>query len=143
MGAELDPANGAKLLTAAAAIERTYDARLSLANAQVVTMQLDFARMFAQPLDTAMSVVAVARQEATLGDKINVAAILLPGVGKAIGIGAKAAGIGGKVASEALTGTALARTLGAEGEALVGITGPKVGIRVPGTGQMRFPMRSI
>jgi hypothetical protein len=34
---------------------------------------------------------------------------------------------------------ALARRVGAEGEQAVGITGPKVGIRIPGSGQLRIP----
>lgn len=37
------------------------------------------------------------------------------------------------------TGTALARLLGQAGEDAVGITGPKVGIEIPGSGITRFP----
>lgn len=38
-----------------------------------------------------------------------------------------------------LTGTALARKLGAEGEEAVGVTGPKTAIRIPGSNQLRIP----
>jgi RHS repeat-associated protein len=38
-----------------------------------------------------------------------------------------------------LTGTALARSLGQAGEDAVGITGPKVSIEIPGSGQIRIP----
>jgi hypothetical protein len=38
-----------------------------------------------------------------------------------------------------LSGTALARSLGQAGEDAVGITGPKVSIEIPGSGQIRIP----
>jgi hypothetical protein len=41
--------------------------------------------------------------------------------------------------SAEVTGPALARQLGVEGEQAVGITGPKVGVRIPGSNQLRFP----
>jgi RHS repeat-associated protein len=42
-------------------------------------------------------------------------------------------------ADSGLSGTALARQLGQAGEDAVGITGPKVGITIPGTDTIRFP----
>lgn len=42
-------------------------------------------------------------------------------------------------ADTGLSGPALARQLGWAGEDAVGITGPKVGIQIPGSGIMRFP----
>ena len=46
----------------------------------------------------------------------------------------------GEAAEEAgLSGTALARSLGQAGEDAVGITGPKVSIEIPGSGQIRIP----
>jgi hypothetical protein len=49
-----------------------------------------------------------------------------------VGVEAAAEGAG-------LSGTALARSLGQAGEDAVGITGPKVSIEIPGSGQIRIP----
>src|SRR5439155_26624295 len=58
-------------------------------------------------------------------------------VGKALSTAGEAA----EAASAARRGTALARQLGRQGEEAVGITGPKVGIQIPGSGIIRFPDR--
>ena len=42
-------------------------------------------------------------------------------------------------AAQTKTGIALARELGAAGEAAVGLNGSKVGIRIPGSNRLRFP----
>ncbi len=94
-----------------AALRAGFDAayeRITGAELEAKAVQLDLARAALPALDMAMSVIAVARQDSTPGDKINVAAILLPGVGKAIGIGADVAGVGGKVAGEAAEAAAKA-----------------------------------
>ena len=44
-----------------------------------------------------------------------------------------------EAADSGLSGTALARQLGQAGEDAVGITGPKTGITIPGSGITRFP----
>ena len=47
---------------------------------------------------------------------------------------------GGEIGAElGLSSTALARQLGRAGEEAVGITGPKTGIRIPGSDRLRFP----
>ena len=51
----------------------------------------------------------------------------------------EAALLNATAAETGLSGTALARQLGQAGEDAVGITGPKVGIQIPGSGITRFP----
>jgi len=58
--------------------------------------------------------------------------------GVAIGAGVNSAASALRGAGE-LSGTALARQLGQAGEDAVGITGPKVSIQIPGSGQIRIP----
>ena len=87
---------------------------------------------------------------ATIAGLVNAGGEALEGnyVAAAIGIGGAVlavAGLGvlGKLGQKAveteLSGTALARQLGQAGEDAVGITGPKVGIQIPGSGITRFP----
>jgi hypothetical protein len=83
--------------------------------------------------------VAPDQQQVSLVAGIGLAVMLAPAALAGLdllGVGA----VGSTTAEgDGVSGTALARQLGAEGEQAVGITGPKVGIRIPGSNQLRFP----
>ncbi len=106
--------------TAAEQFQARHDGIDADVSAQLRRDAIDFTKIYATE-------VATTAAGGVIGKGIAKAA---PLVGRVIG----------KISSKAAeSATARAARLGAEGEAAVGLFGPKVGIRIPGANNLRFP----